>query len=150
MSKWEDLTGQVFGSLTVIKPAEKINGRTAWHCKCECGNEIVVISRYLKDGKRKSCGCKKHGLDTLHYIGGTCVEMIDNPAVRANNRSGVPGVFYDKSCGKWRAEIMFQGKRRYLGRFQFFTDAVKAREKAKDELHDSFVESFFEKDSCKK
>lgn len=149
MSKSENLTGQVFDRLTVIKRAENQKGRTAWLCKCACGNEIVVISRYLKTGKRKSCGCKKHGLETLHFIEGTCVEMIDNPTVRTNNQSGVPGVFYDKSCGKWRAEIMFQGKRRYLGRFQTFSDAVKARLKAKDELHDSFVESFFERDSYK-
>lgn len=53
----EDLTRQVFGRLTVLKRAEKINGRTAWLCQCTCGNTKTVISRYLKNGKTQSCGC---------------------------------------------------------------------------------------------
>lgn len=57
MPKFEDLTGQKFGRLTVIKRAPNKNGRTAWYCQCECGNEKIVISKSLKDGNTKSCGC---------------------------------------------------------------------------------------------
>ena len=32
MPKFEDLTGQKFGRLTVIKRAPNKNGRTAWYC----------------------------------------------------------------------------------------------------------------------
>ena len=144
MGKKVDLTGQVFGFLTVIKPAENIKGQTAWLCRCACGNEITVKSKYLKEGRRKSCGCKKHGVETLHYVDGTCIEMIKSTTVRTNNRSGVPGVFFDRSCGKWRAEIMFQGKRKYLGRFDKFADAVKARQSAKEKLHDDFIARYSE------
>lgn len=55
----EDLTGQVFGRLTVIEKAPNINGRTAWICQCSCGNTKIVISRYLKSGNVHSCGCLK-------------------------------------------------------------------------------------------
>lgn len=52
-----DLTGQVFGRLTVIKRAENRGKIVYWLCRCECGNEVEVRGNHLKDGKIKSCGC---------------------------------------------------------------------------------------------
>lgn len=51
-----------FGRLTVIKQAEdyvRPDGRreAQWLCKCNCGNEVIVISTSLKRGLTKSCGC---------------------------------------------------------------------------------------------
>lgn len=57
MGKFEDLSGQKFGRLLVIERAPNKGGRTSWYCKCDCGNEIQVISKSLKDGNTKSCGC---------------------------------------------------------------------------------------------
>ena len=37
-----DLTGQKFGKLAVLGPAENIGSRTAWRCQCDCGRETVV------------------------------------------------------------------------------------------------------------
>lgn len=56
-SNFLDLTGKRFGMLTVAKRAENINGRVAWLCKCDCGNEKVVKSIYLTTGDTRSCGC---------------------------------------------------------------------------------------------
>lgn len=53
----EDLTGRVYGSLTVLRRAENHNGRTAWVCRCSCGKEKTVTAHDLKMGKVKSCGC---------------------------------------------------------------------------------------------
>lgn len=53
----EDLSGKTFGRLTVIRRDENISGRTAWLCKCTCGNEKTVITKYLKNGAVQSCGC---------------------------------------------------------------------------------------------
>ena len=55
-----DLTGKVFGSLTVLERAENIGQRSAWLCRCECGNEIAVLTSDLRREKAKSCGCKTH------------------------------------------------------------------------------------------
>lgn len=52
-----DLTGQKFGRLTVINRGPNKNNRTAWICKCDCGNEILVIGKSLKSGNTQSCGC---------------------------------------------------------------------------------------------
>lgn len=52
-----DLTGQVFSRLTVINYAYSRNGRTYWHCRCECGNEKNIMGKELKNGNIRSCGC---------------------------------------------------------------------------------------------
>jgi hypothetical protein len=35
------------------------NGRPLWHCRCDCGNEIIVGANALRQGNTKSCGCLK-------------------------------------------------------------------------------------------
>lgn len=58
--------GQVFGKLTVIEQAgrDKLK-KVLWKCKCECGNETIVVSGSLVTGNTTSCGCVapnlKHG-----------------------------------------------------------------------------------------
>jgi hypothetical protein len=54
-----NLQGEKFGRLVVIKRVNKENNKKAvsWLCKCECGNERIVISENLNNGNTKSCGC---------------------------------------------------------------------------------------------
>lgn len=56
----EDLTGQVFGDLTVVELLpERYKGRGAvWRCRCSCGNERNVLTTPLKSGRVTHCGCK--------------------------------------------------------------------------------------------
>ena len=146
-----DLSGQRFGKLTVLEPAENIGSRTAWRCRCDCGREIVAATRRLRDGCRTSCGCDKAlagrtpaeiGRASLTYVDGTCVEMIRANTRRRNNTSGVPGVDWWAAKGLWRATICFKGKRRYLGGYHRLEDAVKARKRAEEELFEPLVEEF--------
>ena len=54
----KDLTGQVFGKLTVVNFAGRDKwGNRTWLCKCECGNEQTVTGAMLTAGNTKSCGC---------------------------------------------------------------------------------------------
>ena len=146
-----DLTGQRFGKLTVLAPAENVGSRTAWLCRCDCGQEAVVTTRRLRDGRRVSCGCGKDGLHdspggagraSLTYVDGTCVEMIRASTKRCNNTSGVPGVDWCARKRTWRAAICFKGKRHYLGSYKLFEDAVKARKQAEEELFEPFLAEF--------
>ena len=70
-----DLTNQRFGRQIAIKPCGKNKyGNVLWLCKCDCGNEHIVASGKLIQGKSKSCGCyalevktkslEKHGITT--------------------------------------------------------------------------------------
>jgi len=57
-----DLTGRVFGELTVISSDKKKSNRqeTRWNCKCSCGNTRVVRKQFLIDGTYTACvGCQK-------------------------------------------------------------------------------------------
>lgn len=56
---YKDLTGKVFGKLTVIEQTDDVymNGSTMWRCQCECGKEITTNANSLRQGKSKSCGC---------------------------------------------------------------------------------------------
>jgi hypothetical protein len=65
------LAGLRFGRLLVIEPAPNQKQWTCWVCRCDCGNDCVVKTYYLKRGSTKSCGCwrtelrhrfKTHGL----------------------------------------------------------------------------------------
>lgn len=52
-----NLTGQVFGNLTVIKPAGVYRHKYSLSlCRCKCGRELVVRNASLKSGLTKSCG----------------------------------------------------------------------------------------------
>lgn len=52
-----DMTGQVFGRLTVKEYSHWHNGRTIWRCECQCGTSVTVGRADLIKGKTKSCGC---------------------------------------------------------------------------------------------
>ena len=142
-----DLTGQRFGELTVLRPAENIGGKTAWVCRCDCGRETVVKTYHLRCGHTKSCG-KRQSEDNplgLTHVDGTCVEMLAAKTVRRNNTSGVPGVDWRAGKRVWRAAICFKGKRYYLGAYPNFEDAVRARKRAEERLHDNFLREFAER-----
>lgn len=58
MSKLINLIGQKFGRLTPVKQMGiSKHKKSLWLCKCDCGNEIVVLSNSLRTGGSKSCGC---------------------------------------------------------------------------------------------
>jgi hypothetical protein len=53
-----DLTGKVFGKLTVIGCEEHSNKKRhiMWNCVCECGAEVIIAGTELRSGQL-SCGC---------------------------------------------------------------------------------------------
>ena len=69
-----DLTGQVFGRLTVIEFAGRDSGsRARWRCRCSCGKIAVTTGGGLKSGNTASCGCSRrkpltHGRATGGYV----------------------------------------------------------------------------------
>lgn len=77
--RYIDLTGKVFGRLTVISkaPATEGNRGARWNCVCECGNTTVSRSDGLNNGRTKSCGCHRAELGgkrmvEMHTTHGMC------------------------------------------------------------------------------
>lgn len=63
-ARFVDLTGKVFGRLTVIKRVENGHtpnggeyGFTRYLCRCVEGNECIVSANNLVTGRTQSCGC---------------------------------------------------------------------------------------------
>lgn len=157
MPRFIDLTGKKFGRLTVIEEAGRSKQKAVkWRCKCECGNETIVVSFSLRSGDTKSCGCLrreiaistgKKSIKKLHrdeLKEGTRVTMLTRRTSK-NNTSGAKGVTWDKSRKKWRAQINFKGKNHNLGRFTNKQDAINARKKAEEELIEPILEKYSKK-----
>lgn len=53
-----DMTGQVFGRLTVLtKSAPRKSGGSDWVCLCACGVEFIAMGSNIRQGHTRSCGC---------------------------------------------------------------------------------------------
>lgn len=142
----DDLTGKVFGKLTVIEQTGWKNGTCYCRCHCECGNETTVRYAYLITGHTKSCGClqKEAYKNNLKLVDGTSVSLLEANRRRtiSTNTSGYTGVYHHSKSGKWVAQITFKGKTYYLGAFDKLEDAVKAR-KCSEEMYDKFLEWYY-------
>lgn len=54
----KDITGQVFGELTVLFRIEnEQSGSSRWLCQCSCGNLLCARGTSLRSGHTCSCGC---------------------------------------------------------------------------------------------
>lgn len=51
----KELSGKIFGKLTVIKRVGTKQGYALWLCQCVCGNKTEVTTGNLR--KTRSCGC---------------------------------------------------------------------------------------------
>jgi len=65
-------------------------------------------------------------------------ENASNKNTPANNTSGRRGVTWCKRTKRWMAQIGFNKKTVFLGRFKNFEDAVKQRDKHELALHGEF------------
>lgn len=111
-----DITGQKFSRLMVIAEAgyhTKQNGQKTlkWLCKCDCGNEHIVIGSKLKNGHTKSCGCLKiettksgarrsHGMNRTVEYEAWCgmIKRCTNPNYSGFSNYGGRGITI---CERW-------------------------------------------------
>lgn len=63
----KDLTGQIFGRLTVEKEGYRKKPYIYWLCNCSCGKTKFVSTNGLKSGAVKSCGCLSPELEFEGY-----------------------------------------------------------------------------------
>lgn len=58
MRKVTDMSGRVFGRLTVLKLLGRAKwGDWFWECRCECGVIKKCLGSALRSGNTRSCGC---------------------------------------------------------------------------------------------
>lgn len=108
MGKFIDLSGQVFGRLTVLGIFDRDSlGQLRWECLCSCGNASIVLGVNLRAGSTKSCGCitkerlSLHGLSrTPEYVSwSSCANRCYNPKCEYYHIYGGAGVTV---CERWQ------------------------------------------------
>ena len=110
-----DLTGRIFGRLTVKSRIVPPKGRTLFVCACECGNEVTVNGSDLQTGNNVSCGCLrvsrigavnyKHGAASKGDLTGAYRSwrtMKDRCYNEDNNRFYAYGARGIQVCDRWR------------------------------------------------
>lgn len=105
----KDLTGQVFGRLTVIGIGEsRRKHRVYWRCRCACGSIKDVAGDQLTSGDSKSCGCNQHAGHRrthgqsdkrVHIIWLGMKQRCENPRSHAYRLYGERGI---KVCERWQ------------------------------------------------
>lgn len=145
-----NLTGKIFGRLTVVENDSTRKGYVI--CKCTCGNKVSIRQTSLtkKKSPTRSCGCickeiaSETGRKTIQGNSapyretnmkyGTNFHVIERDKPAKNNKSGYKGVWFNSSLNKYEAYISIHRKRIHLGRFTKIEDAVKARKNAEDKI----------------
>ena len=112
MGRPNNLTGQVFGRLTALRPlAERRSHNVVWHCICTCGVENNFRGSSLASGNTKSCGClsaektssrrRTHGKSRTkeYWAWFSMKNRCNNPAGKDYPHYGGRGI---KICVRWQ------------------------------------------------
>ena len=86
-----------YGKLTTCYVVGRKYRCKVWHCKCDCGNEIDVVSSSLSSGNTKSCGSLHK--ESLRKIGETLRKL------NKYNLSGEYGIGYTSSGGEFYFDL---------------------------------------------
>lgn len=137
------LIGRQFGKLKVIEQLP--DGK--YLCECECGKTATRVYGSLVSKGSVACdNCAKisqaNAVREKNFKDGTqpCAIKLDKSPSTAN-KSGVVGVNWDKSRGKWQASLRFKGHKYNLGRFEKIEDAIEARKTAEIEIFGKYIEN---------
>ena len=103
--KPQDLTGQVFSSLTIVERVYR-NSRPYWRCRCVCGEEVLVRTDSWQ--AQKSCGCQRgtHKLSKtrIYRIWSGMRQRCTNPKDKPYHRYGGRGITV---CDRWQTFTNF-------------------------------------------
>ncbi len=107
----EDITGKVFGRLTVVGFSHRYKSDYYWNCICECENTKIIKRGSLISGVTKSCGCLSKEKSTKHNLCNTSTyNTWEGMIQRCTNHNATRYISYGEKgitvCDKW---LSFEG-----------------------------------------
>lgn len=112
-----DITGNLYGQLTVLSESLPRSEPTRWICRCSCGNTKEIIGSSMKNGSTKSCGClhietnkkqfTKHGdyLSKLYTVHRAMLQRCTNLNHKHFHLYGGRGI---SICHQWMDFLVFK------------------------------------------
>ena len=105
-----DETGNRYGRWLVLERAENAKqGKTRWLCRCDCGNEGMVMASDLRSGRSQSCGCLNREMITLPEGEAAFNKLIGSMKSNARDRG------YEWALTKEQVRILTKQDCRYCG-----------------------------------
>lgn len=149
-----DYSNLTVNGITLLKKTDKKSGSSyLWKCRCHCGNIFYANAANVKAGKVKSCGCitrpplSKEFLDkgfnaySKKYLKEHTNLSAISPKMLSTNKSGVKGVYFDKSKQRWIAVLEFQ-KKRHVKSFTKKEDAIRCRKEWEEKYFKPILDKY--------
>ena len=118
MGTIKDISGNVYGRLTVLELAYIKNHKSYYRCRCTCGNEKIIRKDHLVCGITVSCGCRMQetlqdrikAITThqqchthLYYVWNSMIQRCRNPKTNNYHNYGGRGI---KVCKEWEESFI--------------------------------------------
>lgn len=151
----KDLTGRVFGQLRAdaLVGSDK-HGHSIYSCTClRCGRTFEALGTNILSGKIVSCGCigaknrtsgREKALQEAKELGTNIGKIKASAPLKSNKTTGIRGVCYIKSQGKYKAYITFKNVRYVLKYSSDIEECIKARKEAEEKLFGDFLKWYEE------
>lgn len=103
----QNLTGKVFGHLTVIERTDdSVDARGVhrrrWLCQCDCGRTTIATAASLNSGEVQSCG---HASRANLESGDKHQQSYLTDKVPVNSRTGYRNISMTYRSGRWRYRV---------------------------------------------
>ena len=149
--EYDPLTGIIIYKKTLsnrIKVGEEVNGisdRGYKRCQIEgkryqCHDLAwLYMTGEFPKNQIDHIDCNPENLKFINLRESTQMQNCCNRSIGKNNSSGIKGVKWHKSSGKWYVSIDSNYKRIYIGSYDYIKDAEIAVKKARLEIHKEFA-----------
>lgn len=134
--------GDTFGKLTVKKRVDNYifpSGQTQpqYLCKCECGNEVIVVAQSLRNQLTQSCGCIKYSIGEKNIK-----TILDSNSIRYFTEykfKDLGLLRYDFYLPDYNRLIEFDGRQHFIEEKMWSSKDTLSDRKKRDQIKNEYA-----------